>query len=91
MDHFITFDAETDFPNAPDLPGGSGDEDASPFAATSAQLAWLKKDLASVGPQENTLGHCGWPPSLVCQPVYMPHLPGRYGADLVPVWSQALL
>lgn len=46
--HFVMLNTETDFPNAPDEPGGEGDENAGPFAPSGAQLAWLEKDLAAV-------------------------------------------
>jgi hypothetical protein len=58
------FNTETDFPNAPDEPGGEGVEDAGPFAPSGAQLAWLKKDLASVDRKKTpwviAAGHRPW-------------------------------
>jgi hypothetical protein len=48
MVHFIQFNTETDFPNAPDLPGGEGKENAGPFAPNGTQLAWLENDLKNV-------------------------------------------
>jgi acid phosphatase type 7 len=42
-------DTETDFPNAPDAPGGSADLDSGPFASSpTQQLDFLAADLASV-------------------------------------------
>ena len=52
MAHFIQFNTETDFPNAPDLPGGAGAENAGPFAPNGTQLAWLENDLKSVDRQK---------------------------------------
>jgi hypothetical protein len=46
--HVTQFNTETDFTNAPDLPGGSGAENAGPFAANGTQLRWLEDDLKSV-------------------------------------------
>ena len=64
MVHFITFNTETDFPNAPDEPGGSGAEFAGPFAPSGAQLAWLAKDLAAVDRKKTpwviAAGHRPW-------------------------------
>jgi acid phosphatase type 7 len=90
MVHFITFNTETDFPNAPDLPGGSGNEDAGPFAATGAQLAWLQNDLASVDRKKTPWviagGHRPWYVSQstcpTCQTAFEPLLL-EYGVDLV--------
>jgi hypothetical protein len=48
MVHFIQFNSETDFPNAPDEPGGEGLEFAGPFAPNGTQLAWLEEDLKKV-------------------------------------------
>lgn len=64
MAHFVMFNTETDFPNAPDEPGGQGVEDAGPFAPTGTQLAWLKNDLASVDRKKTpwviAAGHRPW-------------------------------
>lgn len=64
MVHFITFNTETDFPNAPDEPGGEGAEFAGPFAPSGAQLAWLAKDLAAVDRKKTpwviAAGHRPW-------------------------------
>jgi hypothetical protein len=90
MVHYVQFNTETDFPNAPDLPGGSGAEDAGPFAPTGAQLAWLKKDLASVDRKRTPWviagGHRPWYISTTgctdCQAAFEPLLI-EYGVDLV--------
>jgi 3',5'-cyclic AMP phosphodiesterase CpdA len=64
MVHYIIFNTETDFPDAPDLPGGEGKENAGPFAPNGTQLAWLKKDLAAVDRQKTpwiiAAGHRPW-------------------------------
>ncbi|KAJ5939037.1 hypothetical protein N7466_002171 [Penicillium verhagenii] len=64
MVHFIQFNTETDFTDAPDLPGGSGEENAGPFAPNGTQVAWLKKDLASVDRKKTpwiiAAGHRPW-------------------------------
>ncbi|KFY05487.1 hypothetical protein V492_08504 [Pseudogymnoascus sp. VKM F-4246] len=88
--HFIQFNTETDFPNAPDEPGGEGDESAGPFAPSGAQLAWLKKDLASVDRRKTpwvvAAGHRPWYVSttecIECQDAFEPLLL-KYGVDLV--------
>ena len=90
MVHYITFNTETDFPNAPDLPGGSGVEDAGPFAPTGTQLAWLKADLAAVDRKKTPWviagGHRPWYVSTSectdCQKAFEPLLI-EYGVDLV--------
>ena len=90
MAHFIQFNTETDFPNAPDQPGGSGAENAGPFAPTGAQLAWLKNDLASVDRKKTPWviagGHRPWYVSTSectdCQKAFEPLLL-EYGVDLV--------
>jgi hypothetical protein len=90
MVHFIQFNTETDFPNAPDEPGGSGAENAGPFAPTGAQLAWLQNDLASVDrtktPWVIAAGHRPWYVSTSkcsdCQKAFEPLLL-QYGVDLV--------
>jgi len=90
MVHFIQFNTETDFLNAPDLPGGSGAENAGPFAPTGAQIEWLKKDLASVNraktPWVIAAGHRPWYVSTSectdCQLAFEPLLL-QYGVDLV--------
>jgi acid phosphatase type 7 len=90
MVHFITFNTETDFPNAPDEPGGEGAEVAGPFAPNGTQLAWLEKDLASVDRKKTPWiivgGHRPWYVStaecLECQAAFEP-LFIKYGVDLV--------
>jgi acid phosphatase type 7 len=90
MVHYVQFNTETDFPNAPDLPGGSGAEDAGPFAPDGVQLAWLKKDLASVDRKKTPWviagGHRPWyvstPGCTDCQVAFEPLLL-EYGVDLV--------
>ncbi|KAF8851428.1 Metallo-dependent phosphatase [Acephala macrosclerotiorum] len=90
MVHYITFNTETDFLNAPDQPGGSGAENAGPFAPFGAQLDWLKKDLASVNRKKTpwviAAGHRPWYVStsecIECQPAFEPLLL-QYGVDLV--------
>lgn len=52
MMHFAMFNTETDFYNAPDQTGSTGDDSyymtEGPFGAPGQQLAWLEADLASV-------------------------------------------
>ncbi|KAL7903845.1 Metallo-dependent phosphatase-like protein [Trichoderma velutinum] len=48
MVHMTMISTETDYPNAPDAPGGSDGLDAGPFGFTDQQLEFLKADLASV-------------------------------------------
>ena len=36
MVHFISFNTETDFPNAPDQPGGTAGENSGPFQPSGA-------------------------------------------------------
>ena len=88
--HFIQFNTETDFPNAPDEPGGEGAEYAGPFAPPGTQLAWLEKDLASVDRQKTPWiivgGHRPWYVSttecIECRDAFEP-LFLKYGVDLV--------
>src|SRR5579871_2527630 len=90
MVHFVVFNTETDFPNAPDEPGGEGAENAGPFAPPGTQLAWLEKDLASVNRKKTPWiivgGHRPWYVSttecLECQAAFEP-LFIKYGVDLV--------
>src|ERR1051326_5078173 len=90
MVHFVQVNTETDFPNAPDLPGGEGKENAGPFAPTGAQLAWLEHDLAHVDrkrtPWVIVAGHRPWYVSggkcSECQTAFEPLLV-KYGVDLV--------
>jgi hypothetical protein len=88
--HFVTFNTETDYPNAADEPGGEGAENAGPFAPSGTQLAWLKKDLASVDRKKTpwvvAAGHRPWyvsaPECVECQSAFEPVL-YQYGVDLV--------
>ncbi|KAI1864660.1 hypothetical protein JX265_008384 [Neoarthrinium moseri] len=48
MVHVTMIDTETDFPDAPDQPGGEKGLNAGPFGAIGQQLAFLEADLASV-------------------------------------------
>lgn len=48
MVHITMIDTETDFPNAPDGPGGSAHLDGGPFGFSGQQLEFLQADLASV-------------------------------------------
>ncbi len=90
MVHFIQFNTETDFTHAPDEPGGSGTENAGPFAPSGAQLEWLKNDLASVDREKTpwviAAGHRPWFVSTSkcaeCQAAFEPLLL-QYGVDLV--------
>jgi acid phosphatase type 7 len=90
MVHFVQFNTETDFPNAPDEPGGEGAENAGPFAPSGAQLAWLKNDLAHVDRKKTpwviAAGHRPWYISgtkcTECQAAFEPLLL-QYGVDLV--------
>ncbi|KAJ5726626.1 uncharacterized protein N7483_007983 [Penicillium malachiteum] len=62
--HYIQINTETDFLGAPDLPGGSADENAGPFAPNGTQVEWLRKDLASVDRKKTpwiiVAGHRPW-------------------------------
>ncbi|KAK1757556.1 Metallo-dependent phosphatase-like protein [Echria macrotheca] len=88
--HFIQFNTETDFANAPDEPGGEGAENAGPFAPSGAQLAWLEKDLAGVDRKKTPWvivgGHRPWyvssSPCIECRDAFEP-LFLKYGVDLV--------
>ncbi|KAF4627702.1 hypothetical protein G7Y89_g10449 [Cudoniella acicularis] len=90
MVHFVNFNTETDFLNAPDEPGGEGAENAGPFAPSGAQLAWLKADLAAVDRKKTpwviAAGHRPWYVSesecIECQTAFEPLLIS-YGVDLV--------
>jgi hypothetical protein len=90
MVHFVMFNTETDFPNAPDEPNGEGAENAGPFAPSGAQLAWLQKDLAAVDRKKTpwvvAAGHRPWYVSTTvcteCQTAFEPLLI-QYGVDLV--------
>lgn len=90
MVHYVVFNTETDFPNAPDEPTGSAGENGGPFAPTGTQLAWLKNDLASVDrkrtPWVIAAGHRPWyvssSPCVECRAAFEPLLI-QYGVDLV--------
>jgi len=90
MVHFVIFNTETDFPNAPDEPGGEGAEDAGPFAPSGTQLAWLDNDLASVDRKKTPWiivgGHRPWYVSTTeckeCQAAFEP-LFIKHDVDLV--------
>lgn len=88
--HFIQVNTETDFPNAPDEPGGEGAENAGPFAPPGTQLAWLERDLANVDRKKTPWiivgGHRPWYVSgtqcIECRDAFEP-LFIKYGVDLV--------
>jgi hypothetical protein len=92
MVHITMIDTETDFPSAPDQPGGSsGYLNAHPFGTPSQQLDWLAADLASVDrtvtPWVIVAGHRPWyttkgsSPCTACQAAFEPLL-YKYGVDL---------
>lgn len=92
MVHITMIDTETDFPSAPDQPGGSsGYLNASPFGTANQQLDWLAADLASVDrtvtPWVIVGGHRPWyttkgsSPCTACQKAFEPLL-YKYGVDL---------
>ena len=64
MVHVTMIDTETDFPNAPDAPGGSASLNSGPFGRAMQQLDFLKADLASVDrritPWVLVAGHRPW-------------------------------
>ncbi|KAK0540349.1 hypothetical protein OC842_000537 [Tilletia horrida] len=66
MAHIVMFDTETDFPSAPDSPGGSSSPNlnSGPFGAPNQQLQFLEADLASVDrnvtPWLIVAGHRPW-------------------------------
>ncbi|EME38774.1 hypothetical protein DOTSEDRAFT_180664 [Dothistroma septosporum NZE10] len=64
MAHVVMIDTETDFPNAPDQPGGSANLGGGPFGRTGQQLDFVKADLASVDrsvtPWVIVAGHRPW-------------------------------
>lgn len=64
MAHIVMFDTETDFPNAPDAPGGSAGLESGPFGDPNQQLDFLAADLASVDrsvtPWLIVAGHRPW-------------------------------
>jgi acid phosphatase len=90
--HVIMFDTETDFPSAPDGPGGSQHLNGGPFGALGQQLAFLEADLASVDrtvtPWVFAAGHRPWYSTggsdnvcAPCQAAFEP-LFYKYGVDL---------
>lgn len=64
MAHIVMFDTETDFPDAPDQPGGSADLNGGPFGFLNQQTEFLSADLASVDrsvtPWIIVAGHRPW-------------------------------
>ncbi|KAK3314857.1 Metallo-dependent phosphatase-like protein [Apodospora peruviana] len=91
MAHFVMIDTETDFPQAPDQPGGSAGLDAGPFGTSpNQQLDFLAADLASVDrtvtPWVVVAGHRPWYSTGTstcgpCQKAFEPLL-YKYGVDL---------
>ncbi|UJO25237.1 Acid phosphatase [Fulvia fulva] len=90
MAHVVMIDTETDFPSAPDQPGGSAHLGGGPFGAPGQQLNFLKADLASVDrsvtPWVIVAGHRPWysiggSVCDVCQTAFEP-LFYKYGVDL---------
>lgn len=64
MAHVVMIDTETDFPDAPDEPGGSASLNSGPFGSVGQQLEFLEADLASVDrevtPWVIVAGHRPW-------------------------------
>ena len=62
--HWVIFNTETDFPNAPDI--AITGLNAGPFAPTGVQLAWLQADLAAANANRGKVpfimaaGHRPW-------------------------------
>ncbi|EMC92242.1 hypothetical protein BAUCODRAFT_38268 [Baudoinia panamericana UAMH 10762] len=92
MVHVTMIDTETDFPSAPDGPGGSAGLDGGPFGFTNQQLEFLDADLASVDrtktPWLIVAGHRPWYSTgdssnncTSCQAAFEPYL-YKYGVDL---------
>ena len=91
MAHIVMFDTETDFPNAPDGPGGSAGLNGGPFGAPNQQIEFLNADLASVDrtvtPWLIVAGHRPWYTTsggdtcAPCQAAFEP-LFYKYGVDL---------
>ena len=91
MAHIVMFDTETDFPNAPDAPGGSEGLNGGPFGAPNQQIEFLNADLASVDrtvtPWLIVAGHRPWYTTsggdtcAPCQTAFEP-LFYKYGVDL---------
>lgn len=91
MAHIVMFNTETDFPNAPDAPGGSAGLESGPFGAPNQQLDFLAADLASVDrsvtPWLIVAGHRPWYSTgggSVCQPCQAAFEPllYQYNVDL---------
>lgn len=90
MIHFVMFNTETDFADAPDGPDGSAGLDAGPFGWPDQQLQFLEADLASVDrsvtPWLVTGGHRPWYSTggegcAPCRAAFEPLL-YKYGVDL---------
>ncbi|KAI1810726.1 Metallo-dependent phosphatase [Poronia punctata] len=91
MMHFVMLDTETDFPKAPDQPGGSAGLNGGPFGSSPMQqLDFLVADLASVDravtPWVIVGGHRPWYTTGTggcgsCQDAFEPIL-YKYGVDL---------
>jgi hypothetical protein len=92
MVHVTMIDTETDFPNAPDQPGGSAGLNGGPFGSAGQQLEFLNADLASVDrtvtPWLVVAGHRPWYSTggssnrcKPCQTAFEP-LFYKYGVDL---------
>ncbi|KAM0205548.1 hypothetical protein ACHAQI_009108 [Fusarium lateritium] len=64
MAHVVMIDTETDFPDAPDAPGGSANLNSGPFGRPNQQLQFLEADFASVDrsvtPWVIVAGHRPW-------------------------------
>ncbi|UZP40098.1 hypothetical protein NXS19_007914 [Fusarium pseudograminearum] len=64
MAHVVMIDTETDFPDAPDQPGGSAHLNGGPFGRPNQQLQFLEADLSSVDrdvtPWLIVAGHRPW-------------------------------
>jgi acid phosphatase type 7 len=92
MVHFIMINTETDFPNAPDAPGGFSNLDSGPFGWPGQQLSFIEADLASVDrtitPWVVAAGHRPWYSTggsgSICSPcqVAFESLLYTYGVDL---------
>ncbi|KAF2756369.1 putative acid phosphatase [Pseudovirgaria hyperparasitica] len=92
MVHVTMLDTETDFPSAPDGPGGSAGLNGGPFGAPNQQLDFLAADLASVDrgvtPWVVVAGHRPWYSTgdtgsrcAPCQAAFEPLL-YKYGVDI---------
>ncbi|OTA65191.1 Metallo-dependent phosphatase [Hypoxylon sp. EC38] len=90
MLHFVMFDTETDFDDAPDGPGGSAGLNSGPFGTPNQQQEFLEADLASVDrtvtPWLVVGGHRPWYTTggggcTSCQAFFEPLL-YKYGVDL---------